>query len=143
MFWFMAAEPTLNIGLIDVGGAMTEPGSVSSPDAYVVRYGGLGVLRGVAALVGCLAIADVLVADHRSVSGDVVGALFVILLGFFGIGELRKASRRDVMFALHPAGVYFGSGSFKDNVPWSKICAVEFFTERVVHNRSTSRSGRT
>ena len=122
---------------------MTEPGSVSSPDAYVVRYGGLGVLRGVAALVGCLAIAGVRVADHRSVSGDVVGALFVILLGFFGIGELRKASRRDVMFALHPAGVYFGSGSFKDNVPWSKICAVEFFTERVVHNRSTSRSGRT
>jgi hypothetical protein len=118
---------------------MTEPPPVFSPDAYVVRYGGLGVLRGVAAVAGCLTIAGVLVADHRSVSGDVVGGLFVILLGFFGVGELRKASRRDVMFAVYPVGVYFGSGSFRDNVPWPKVCAIEFFTERVVANRSTSR----
>jgi len=50
---------------------MTGPEPVFGPDAYVVRYSRLGVLRGIGAFVGALAIAGVLVAYHRSVSADI------------------------------------------------------------------------
>ncbi|HEY3905309.1 MAG TPA: hypothetical protein VGM14_15480 [Streptosporangiaceae bacterium] len=37
---------------------------------------------------------------------------------------------------MHEGGVYFGSEAVKENVPWSQICAVEFFTDTVTTSRS-------
>jgi hypothetical protein len=136
----MVRELTLDGGLTDLGGrfldAMTMP--AFSPDAYVVRYGGRGLLRGLGGLVAAAAIVIFCLVYPRSVLSQVIGFLFAAGVLFASLVELRKATSRDVVFAVHAGGVYFGSDLIKDDVPWSRICAVELFTEYVSNLKSGS-----
>ena len=45
----------------------------------------------------------------------------------------RLVSRREVVFAVHAGGVYFGSGRPPETVPWDLIRAVELFREIEPH----------
>ena len=45
----------------------------------------------------------------------------------------RMVSRREVVFAVHAGGVYFGSGRPPETVPWDLIRAVELFRETETH----------
>ena len=108
------------------------------PDAYVVRYGGRGMLRGLAGLLVTAAIVAYCVVYPRSVVSQIIGFVFAAGILFASLVELRKAGRREIVFAVHPGGVYFGSDVIKDDVPWSRICAVELFTEYVSGFKSGS-----
>ena len=107
--------------------------------AYVVRYGGRAALRAVACLLGGVAIICFVILVHKSLVAVVIALIIaVVLLGVAAAG-LGKVVGREVAFAVHPGGVYFGSAAVKDNVPWSQICAVEFFTETYSTSRSQNR----
>lgn len=45
----------------------------------------------------------------------------------------RLVGRREVVFAVHAGGVYFGSGRPPETVPWHLIRAVELFRETESH----------
>jgi hypothetical protein len=45
----------------------------------------------------------------------------------------RLVGRREVVFAVHAGGVYFGSGRPPETVPWDLIRAVELFRETESH----------
>ena len=45
----------------------------------------------------------------------------------------RLVGRREVVFAVHAGGVYFGSGRPPETVPWDLIRAVELFREMEPH----------
>jgi len=45
----------------------------------------------------------------------------------------RLVGRREVVFAVHAGGVYFGSGRRPETVPWDVIRAVELFHETESH----------
>ena len=45
----------------------------------------------------------------------------------------RMVGRREVVFAVHAGGVYFGSGRPPETVPWDLIRAVELFRETETH----------
>ena len=45
----------------------------------------------------------------------------------------RLVGRREVVFAVHAGGVYFGSGRPPETVPWDLIRAVELFREIESH----------
>jgi hypothetical protein len=109
------------------------------PDAYVVRYGGLGVVRGLACLLGAVAIVVFTYAFRHSAVSQGFAIFFGIIIALIGAGELRKAARREIMFAVHAGGVYFGSDNVKDNVPWNQVRAVELFTERQTGFKSNSK----
>jgi hypothetical protein len=118
---------------------MTEAGPAFPPDAYVVRYGGRAALRAVGCLLGALAIVGFVIVSHKSVVATVIALILAaVLIGVAGV-DLGKVARREVVFAMHQGGVYFGSDAFKDSVPWSQICAVEFFTETVAASKSQNR----
>ncbi len=99
---------------------------------YVVRYGLRG-FRG--ALFGLLVWTGFafLVAAHATSPSIPAGIALAMgetgLLVACGV-EIWRAARREVIFAVHPDGVYFGSGQVKEYVPWELISAVELFTER-------------
>jgi hypothetical protein len=111
---------------------MTKMGQAFVANDYVVRYGMRGFL---AALLG-LAVWTVLAvtvmaapATFPSVPAAVALATGQLgLLAACGV-ELHRAARREVLFAVHSDGVYFGSGPAREDVPWDRICAVELFTE--------------
>ena len=50
--------------------------------------------------------------------------------------QLRLALGRQVAFAVRGDGVFFGSGAEPRVVPWSQICAVELFRERLPRGQS-------
>ena len=110
-----------------------------SPGAYVVRYGGLSLSRGLLGIAATGAIVAFCLVYHKSVASQVVGFLFAAAVLIASLTELRKGIAREVVFAVHPGGVYFGSGPVSEEVPWSKICAVELFTEVVSRHNSASR----
>jgi hypothetical protein len=63
----------------------------------------------------------------------------------FGVGAYvvrprwrRLAGRRQVVFAVHAGGVYFGSGRPPETVPWDVIRAVELFLETENHLGSSA-----
>ncbi|HET7018658.1 MAG TPA: hypothetical protein VFI65_32365 [Streptosporangiaceae bacterium] len=114
---------------------MAEAGPACDPQAYVVRYGGRAMLRTAAYLLGGLAIIVFVIAIHESVVAVGIALIVAAILICVGVVELSKVARRKVAFAVHQGGVFFGSGA-KDNVPWSQICAVEFFTETFTTSRS-------
>ena len=118
---------------------MTGAGPAFEPGAYIVRYGGRLVLRAVACLLGGLAIIVFVVLMHKSVVAVVIALIIaLVLLGVAGV-DLGKVTGREVAFAVHRGGVYFGSDPVKDNVPWSQICAVEFFTDTFTNSRSRTK----
>ena len=45
----------------------------------------------------------------------------------------RMVGQREVVFAVHAGGVYFGSGRPPETVPWDLIRAVELFRETETH----------
>ncbi len=111
---------------------MTKRGPAFGADDYVIRHG----MRGFgAALLGLAAwtIPAVIVVAARpgfpsipAAAGLAIGEL--ALLAACGV-ELHRAARREVLFAVHSDGVYFGSGPAKEDVPWETIWAVDLFTE--------------
>ena len=50
----------------------------------------------------------------------------------------RLVGRREVVFAVHAGGVYFGSGRPQETVPWDVIRAVELFRETESHLGSSA-----
>jgi hypothetical protein len=50
----------------------------------------------------------------------------------------RLVGRREVVFAVHAAGVYFGSGRPAETVPWDVVRAVELFRETESHLGSSA-----
>jgi len=106
--------------------------------AYVVRQGVRHLLVLLAALLLCTAFVVAFLTGTASAWTDAAALVFEAgLLAACG-RELTRAIRRDVVFAVHPDGVYFGSGEVKENVPWGRICAVEFFREIETHYRSSA-----
>ncbi len=99
---------------------------------YVVRHGLRGLLGALAVLVAWTAFTAVIAAGVRSPSvlaGIALATGEIGLLTVSGI-EIWRAARREVVFAVHSDGVYFGSGQPKQDVPWDLIRTVEIFTER-------------
>ncbi|MFE3953515.1 hypothetical protein ACFXPS_04925 [Nocardia sp. NPDC059091] len=58
-----------------------------------------------------------------------------------GLWRWRRASHGRVVFAVHGAGVYFAADAFgpAQTVPWSRICAIELFTETTSTPRNQFR----
>ncbi len=108
---------------------MAEPEPVFGLDAYVVRYGRRGVLGTLAGLLACVAVTIWVFASGRPVIADVIALLVDAGLLLTLATDLSRAARREIQFAVHQGGVYFGSDRVKDDVPWSRISAVEFFRE--------------
>jgi hypothetical protein len=117
---------------------MTEAGPAFDPGAYVVRYGGRAALLAAGCLLGGLAIIVFVIVVHKSAVAVVIALIVVAVLLGAGVVYLGKVVRRTVVFAAHQGGVYFGSG-VKDNVPWSQICAIEFFTDTFTSSRSQNK----
>ncbi len=99
---------------------------------YVVRYGLRGFGGALAGLLVWTGFACVVAAEATSPSIPAAIALAMGETGLLAVCgvEIWRAARREVLFAVHPDGVYFGSGRIKEDVPWELICAVEIFTER-------------
>jgi len=121
---------------------MEPSGPELTGDDYVVTYGlrrfrgtflGLLVWTGFACVVAAYATAPSIAAAIALAMGELG------LLAACGV-EIARAARREVVFAVHPDGVYFGSGILKEDVPWELICAVEVFTEPTrVHGIPSAR----
>jgi hypothetical protein len=118
---------------------MIETGPAFDPGAYVVQFGGRELVRAVGCLLGGLAVIVLAILGHKAVLTDVIAALVAAVLIGVGIADLGNVIRRRVAFAVHQGGVYFGSDRVKDNVPWSQICAIEFFTEIVTGSRASNK----
>src|SRR5215472_2793464 len=98
---------------------------------YVVRY---GLRRFHGALVGLLVWTGFVFLVAAYASSPSIPSAVGLAMGELGLlavcgYEIARAARREVLFAVHPCGVYFGSGILKEDVPWELICAVEVFTE--------------
>jgi hypothetical protein len=106
---------------------------------YVVRYGMRGFLGALLGLAAWTVLAVIVVAARPAFPGNPGAVALAMgelgLLATFGV-ELHRAARREVLFAVHSHGVYFGSGLVKEDVPWDRICAVELFTEPGPRRRS-------
>ncbi len=105
-------------------------------DDYVVRFG----VRGFAVALGCFVLGTgigvfVWVRSDGTLGRVVIAAIVAVLLAA-AIRDVSRARRGEVLFAVHRNGVYFGSNEFHDDVPWSRICAVELYTERVPTGRN-------
>jgi hypothetical protein len=112
--------------------AMTTRGPAFAADDYVVRYGMRGVLAALLGLAVWTALAVIVVAA-RAALPDIPTAVALAmgeigLLAACGV-ELHRAAQREVLFAVHSDGVYFGSGPVREDVAWDRISAVELFTE--------------
>ena|SRR5579859_2208974 len=109
-----------------------EPGGPEfAGDDYVVRYGLRRVRGALLALLVWTGFACVVAAKATSPS---IPAAIALAMGELGLlaacgAEVARAARQEVLFAVHPDGVYFGAGLLKEDVPWELICAVEIFTE--------------
>jgi hypothetical protein len=99
---------------------------------YVVRHGLRGLLEALTVLVAWTAFTAVVAAGARSPSVPAGIALATGEIGLLAVSgiEIWRAARREVVFAVHSGGVYFGSGQPKQDVPWDLIRTVEIFTER-------------
>jgi len=98
---------------------------------YVVRY---GLRRFHGALVGLLVWTGFVFLVAAYVSSPSIPSAVGLAMGELGLlagcgYEIARAARREVLFAVYPDGVYFGSGVLKEDVPWELICAVEIFRE--------------
>ena len=100
-------------------------------DDFVVRYGMRGVLVALLGLAAWTALAVIVVDARAAFPGIPTAVALAIgelgLLAACGV-ELHRAARREVLFAVHSAGVYFGSGPVMRDVPWDRVSAVEVFT---------------
>ena len=111
---------------------MTEMDPAFVADDYVIRYGIRGFLAALLGLAVWTVLAVIVVAARATLPSVPVAAALAMgelgLLAACGV-ELHRAARREVLFAVHSDGVYFGSGPAREDVPWDRICAVELFTE--------------
>jgi hypothetical protein len=108
------------------------------PDAYVVRAGwrGFGVM--LVALLGWTGLSvGALYADHLTYAVPKIAILGVFEVVFLAETGRRAwlAIQRKIVFAVDGQGVFFGDGLTQQRVPWSTICAVELFTERIHSGR--------
>jgi hypothetical protein len=106
---------------------------------YVVRYGIRGFVGALLGLAAWTVLAVIVVAARPALPG--IPAAVALATGELGLlatcgVELHRAARREVLFAVHSHGVYFGSGLVTEDVPWDRICAVELFTEPGPRRRS-------
>jgi hypothetical protein len=117
-----------------------------SPDGpaaagYAVRHGWRGLLGNALGLLAWTALGLAGWAGHWPHAGGrgvlvvlAVEAAFVVACA----AQLRLALGRRVIFAVRDDGIFFGSGAEPQVVPWSQICAVELFRERVPRGQSRS-----
>jgi hypothetical protein len=100
-------------------------------DDYVVRYGLRGFRGALLGLLVWTGFACVVAAYVTSPSIPAAIGLAMTELGLLAVcgTEIARAARREILFAVRRNGVYFGSGLFKEDVPWELISAVEIFTE--------------
>lgn len=113
-----------------------DPIPTFTADDYVVRFGWRGLAGSVAYALIWAALLVYVVARSDSVVlcvGVGVGEVVLVLLV---ARDARRVQRRDVMFAVHRDGVFFGSDSVVDDVSWNLVSSVEFFVERVPSGRS-------
>jgi hypothetical protein len=111
---------------------MKASGRAPAGEDYVVRHRLRGLLGALAVLVAWTAFTAVIAAGARSPSVPAGIALATGEIGLLTVSgiEIWRAARREVVFAVHSHGVYFGSGQPKQDVPWDLIRTVEIFTER-------------
>ena len=109
---------------------MAGTGKAFEPGAYIVRYGGRLVLRAITLPCSVAWRSSVFVVlMHKSVVAVVIALIIaLVLLGVAGV-DLGKVTGREVAFAVHRGGVYFGSDPVKDDVPWSPVVWSSFFTD--------------
>jgi hypothetical protein len=108
------------------------------PDDYVVTFGWRGFAIVLACLIVGAAIGAVLWVRSDSLIVRALVAVIVALLLAATARDIGRARRGEVLFAVHRGGVYFGSNEFHDDVPWSRICGVELYTERLPTGRSNT-----
>jgi hypothetical protein len=107
-------------------------------DDYVVRTGWRGVWLSLLGLLGWIALSVGLWLAHwrpgawRDLVLLAVGAALLAEC----LRRVRLALQRKVVFAVHSRGIYFGDGPGPQDVPWSRICAVELFKERIPQFKS-------
>ncbi len=94
----------LTLILTGIGGAMT----AFPPDAYVVRYGGRGMLRGLAGLLVTAAVVAYCVVYPRSAVSQVIGFLFA---------TIRYAYRRMSGWRVDPQRLAVAVASYAPSVP--------------------------
>ena len=103
---------------------------------YVVRFGWRGLAGSVAsALIWAALLVYVVIRSDSALllAGVVAGEIVLVLVVARDALRLR---RREVLFAVHRDGVFFGSDAVLDDVPWHLVRAVELFVERVPSGRS-------
>jgi hypothetical protein len=100
-------------------------------DDYVVRTGWRGFWLVLLGLLGWTALTVGAWLAHWGVATDVVLVVFEVIFIAGFVRRTRLAMQRKVVFAVYGRGIFFGGDGSQETVPWSRICAVEFFKERV------------
>jgi hypothetical protein len=116
-----------------------EPGA----GGYVVRHGWRGFLGSAVGLLAWTGIAVFVWRAHLPDLGSRAVLVAVAVEAAFLIAcatKLRQALERKAVFAVGPDGVFFGTDGDQGpvTVPWTRICAIELFRERVRGGRSGS-----
>jgi hypothetical protein len=110
---------------------------------YVVRHGWRGFLGSVLGLLAWTGIGVLGWRAHLAHLGTravlvavAVEAAFLIACG----RKLGQALQREAVFAVGPDGIFFGAEGDQGpvTIPWSQVCAVELFRERVRAGRGGS-----
>jgi hypothetical protein len=111
----------------------TTPAGPAAAD-YVVRHGWRGFLGNAAGLLAWTGLALAGRAGHWPHAGG-RGLLVVLAVEIAFVvacaTQLRLALGRQVAFAVRGDGIFFGSGAEPQVIPWSEVCAVELFRERL------------
>ena len=107
-------------------------------DDYVVRTGWRGIVLPLLWVLGWIALSAGLWLAHwrPGVWRDLVLLAAGAALVAECVRRARLALQRKVVFTVHSGGIYFGDGLGPQNVPWSRICAVELFRERIPQLKS-------
>jgi hypothetical protein len=105
-------------------------------DDYVVRTGSRGFWLVLLGVLGWTALTVGAWLANRGVATDVVLVVFEVVFIAECARRARLAIQRKVVFAVYSRGIFFGGDGSQETVPWSRICAVEFFNERVLQVKS-------
>jgi len=105
-------------------------------DDYVVRAGWRSFWLVLLAVLGWTALTVGVWLAHRGIATDVALLVFEVIFIAECVRRARLATQRKVVLAVHSRGIFFGDGGSQETVPWSRICAVEFFRERVARVKS-------
>jgi hypothetical protein len=119
----------------------TSPGGPAAGGDYVVRHGWRGFAGNLAGLAAWTALIVAGRAGHWPHFGGRGILVLLAVEAAFALAcaaQLRQALARQVVFAVRGDGVFLGPDQDDEAVPWSQICAVELFRERVPRGQSRS-----